>query len=419
MNQLILPSLKGKFGNWIYFIATMKLADVAIKARVSTVAEIEELYPKNINDVLQRDLDSKRINKISEYIQNQEERFLSSLIVAICKGNPVWSEIRIEDNFEIKRKEIESEKLQYARGRLGFLTLNGDEQMFVLDGQHRLKGIREAYKKSSELVGNDDVILTIVVHESEFKEKTRRLFTVLNRYAEKPKKAELIIMEEDDAAAILTRRLLLTHPIFKKENSISKGKGSAISPTDTKSFTTILCLYDISKELIEFKKLYPRAGMIKRFSDEKLNELYKSKILPFWSYFFTSFPEIEKFIDGKITDQKFLRNKKNGGSLLLRPEGQLLIAMVYKHFELLGKTRFENFKKMLPMVNFQLSNPLLKYVFWTGEKMNPKNKILKRKLFLFLLGDNIDLKTLKKDYEHIYREYNEDFTTILKPISTK
>jgi len=416
MNQLILPSLKGSFGSWVYFIATMKLSDVANKSRISTVTEIEELYSKNINDVLQRDLDSKRINKIAEYLQNQNERFLSSLIVAIYKGSPIWSEIRIEDNFENEEKYIESEKLQYARGRLGFLTLNGDESMFVLDGQHRLKGIREAYRRNSEIVEGDDIILTIVVHESKFKERTRRLFTVLNRYAEKPKKAELIIMEEDDAAAILTRRLLLTHPIFKKENSIAKGKGTAIAGTDNKSFTTILCLYDIVKELIDFKSIYPKSSMINRLEDKKLDELYENQVLPYWDFFFNSFPSVEKYIDGKINDQKFLRNKENGGSLLLRPEGQLLIASLYKHFESLGSKQFIAFKKKLPKVNFQLSSPLLKYLFWTGEKMNTKNKSLKRKTFLFQLGANIDDTLLEKEYTALYNEYNDEFKTALQVI---
>jgi DNA sulfur modification protein DndB len=394
----------------------MKLSDVANKSRISTVTEIEELYSKNINDVLQRDLDSKRINKIAEYLQNQNERFLSSLIVAIYKGSPIWSEIRIEDNFENEEKYIESEKLQYARGRLGFLTLNGDESMFVLDGQHRLKGIREAYRRNSEIVEGDDIILTIVVHESKFKERTRRLFTVLNRYAEKPKKAELIIMEEDDAAAILTRRLLLTHPIFKKENSIAKGKGTAIAGTDNKSFTTILCLYDIVKELIDFKSIYPKSSMINRLEDKKLDELYENQVLPYWDFFFNSFPSVEKYIDGKINDQKFLRNKENGGSLLLRPEGQLLIASLYKHFESLGSKQFIAFKKKLPKVNFQLSSPLLKYLFWTGEKMNTKNKSLKRKTFLFQLGANIDDTLLEKEYTALYNEYNDEFKTALQVI---
>ncbi|MBL7823164.1 MAG: DGQHR domain-containing protein [Saprospiraceae bacterium] len=416
MNQLILPSLKGKFGSWVYFIVTMKLSDVANKSRISIVTEIEELYSKNINDVLQRDLDNKRINKIAEYLQNQSERFLSSLIVAIFKGSPIWSEIRIEDNFEIEKKEIESEKLQYARGRLGFLTLNGDESMFVLDGQHRLKGIREAYKRNSELVKGDDIMLTLVVHQSQFKERTRRLFTVLNRYAEKPKKAELIIMEEDDAAAILTRRLLLNHPIFKKENSIAKGKGAAIAASDQKSFTTILCLYDIVKELIDFKSIYPKSSMIKRLSEDKLEDLYENKVLPYWEYFFQSFPSVEKYIDGKIADKNFLRNKDNGGSLLLRPEGQLILASLYKHFESLGRKQFVAFKKRLPKMNFQLSSPLLKYLFWTGEKMNTKNKALKRKSFLYQLGANVDATLLKKEYTALYNEYNDEFKTTLRVI---
>lgn len=406
MNKIILPSIKGKFGDWMYFIVTMKLSDVAEKERISTVSEIAELYPKNINYVLQRELDTKRINKISEYLQKQDERFLSSLIVAIHKGNPTFSEIRIEDAFKIGNK-VEDENLQYAKGRIGFLTLTGDEKIFALDGQHRLKGIREAGKNPK--VKDDDIMVTIVVHDSNKKERTRRLFTVLNRYAEKPKKAEWIVMEEDDAAAILTRRLLLTNDFFKKDNSISKTRGFAIPASDLKSFSTLVCLYDISKEIIEYKKLYPKSTVIERPSNKKIDELYESHILNFWNYILSTFPEIIAFVNGTLNDEEFVRNKKNGGSLLLRPEGQLTIAELYMYFSQKGVKELSSFKKKLPKIDFNLTNPIWRYLYWNGEKMNHKNRPLKKRVLLYLLGEKIDLTILKKDIQKVYDDYNDKF----------
>lgn len=139
MNKLKLPSIKGKFGDWVYFNATMKIKDVANSQRIATVSEIAELYPKNISDVLQREIDTKRISKISEYLRTQKDRFISTMIVAIYKGAPEWSEIRIEDSFKIGDEALSEDDALYISGRLGILSLNGDESVFVLDGQHRLK----------------------------------------------------------------------------------------------------------------------------------------------------------------------------------------------------------------------------------------------------------------------------------------
>lgn len=381
MNKLKLPSIKGKFGDWVYFNATMKIKDVANSQRIATVSEIAELYPKNISDVLQREIDTKRISKISEYLRTQKDRFISTMIVAIYKGAPEWSEIRIEDSFKIGDEALSEDDALYISGRLGILSLNGDESVFVLDGQHRLKGIRDAYTLSPDKVGSDDVSLTFVVHESILKERTRRLFTILNRYAEKPKKAELIIMEEDDAAAILTRRLVLEYSIFQQDNALSKTREFAMPSTDSKSFTTLVCLYEITKILIDFNKIYPKKKPIYRLPNPDLDELYNNKIIPYWTFFFETFPNIEKFVSNQST-QGINRNKVNGGSLLLRPEAQLLMADAYKHFLNKGSQSFELYKKKLMKIDFQLDNQIWKYLFWLGHKMNTGSKKLKKEVFL-------------------------------------
>ena len=48
------------------------------------------------------------------------------------------------------------------------------------DGQHRVKGIKEAYA-NNPTIGEEDISLIFVVHNDQNKERTRRLFTVLNK----------------------------------------------------------------------------------------------------------------------------------------------------------------------------------------------------------------------------------------------
>ena len=103
------------------------------------------------------------------------------------------------------------------------MTLTGSEEIFVLDGQHRLLGIRKAVEEDKS-IGDDEISLIIVIHKSDLKQRTRRLFTVLNRYAVSIKPAEKVILEEDDAAAILTRKLVQEYPTFLKDNAVSSTK---------------------------------------------------------------------------------------------------------------------------------------------------------------------------------------------------
>ena len=202
-----MPCLRGRLGDWIYFSTVMKIKDVVTNHRIITVSESEELYTKNINKILQRDINDKRIKNISSYLVNTKEHFFSSIIVAIHKGNPEWSDVDVSEQLTIREEKLDRDNFNFISNKIGILTLSGGEEIFALDGQHRLVGLRDAIKKNEKL-GEEEISLVYVIHNQDNVERTRRLFTVLNKYAEKPKKAELIILEEDDVAAINTRRLV-------------------------------------------------------------------------------------------------------------------------------------------------------------------------------------------------------------------
>lgn len=202
---LNLPCLRGIIGNWTYFSTVMKIRDIV--KRVITVSESSELYTSNINEILQREINEKRIAQIKDYILNNPEHFFSSIIAAIHKGNPIWSDFDIESHFRIENSILTDNEIEFIENKIGILSLSGEEVIFALDGQHRLKGLKEAYA-TNENIGDEEVSIILVVHNGTNKQRTRRLFTVLNKYAQKPKEAELIILDEDDASAIITRKLV-------------------------------------------------------------------------------------------------------------------------------------------------------------------------------------------------------------------
>lgn len=411
IKSIHLPSLRGNFGSWNYFSTVIKVKDIVESNRIITVPESKALYTKNINQILQREIDFTRIGKIKEYLLKSKERFFSSLIVAIHKGNPEWADFDLERQFRIDNELIDDSDVEFIENKIGVLTLSGNEEIFVLDGQHRLLGIRKAFEED-KTIGEDEISVIIVIHKADLKQRTRRLFTVLNRYAVSIKPAEKIILEEDDAAAILTRKLVQEYPTFIMDNAVSSTKLSNLTATDTKNFTTLVCLYEINKILIGYSTLY-KSKVIIRPSDDVLEKLYE-KITAFWDFFFESFPNVVKFIKEEKVPATFARNKKSGGSLLLRPEGQLLFASIYKEFE--ESKRLQVFKSNVSKIDFNLSSQNWMYVFWKGDAMETGHKKLKKSIFRFLLGKKEEKNSINSELTKIYKDYNLTFKDNLKSV---
>lgn len=413
MRKINLPSLRGVIGNWSYFSTIMKIKDIVEDNRIITVAESEELYSENINHILQREINLKRIEKIKDYLLNNNDHFFSSIIVAIHNGNPVWSDFDIEHHFRIENEVVDDEELNFIENKVGILTLSGDEEIFALDGQHRLIGLRAAYAENND-IGNEEVSLIYVVHNNNLKEKTRRLFTVLNKYAEKPKEAELIILDEDDAAAIITRRLVETHSILKLTNAVSDSNSANIGANDLVSFTTLVTINRINKEILKPYNI----DYTKRPSDEVL-EGYSRDIFNFWNYFFSNFSQIQRCINEEFVyfenGEKYNRNNETGGSLFLRPVGQVLFVKIYMMF--LASGELEILSRKLSLIDFNLNGPNCKYIFWNN-RILAKNDALKRNIFLYILGKyNGNVDRLQEEIRNIYETYGIVYNNHIQPIN--
>ena len=396
-NYLHLPCLRGVIGNWTYFSSVMKIKDVV--NRIITVSESDELYTKNINEILQREISIKRIGQLKDYLNNNSEHFFSSIIVAIYQGNPVWSDFDVESQFRIDNNLLDTDDIGFIENKMGILSLSGSETIFALDGQHRIKGIREAFKRNN-LIGEEEVALIFVVHNHENKERTRRLFTVLNKYAQKPREAELIILDEDDVAAIITRKLVDNHEILKMEHAVSDTNGANIPSTDLHSFTTLVMVNRINKHLLAKYKI----DYTKRPTEDDINRYYQV-CLDFWNYFFNQFPQIKLFIEGGkslfVNGDHYNRNNETGGSLLLRPVGQKLFAQIYCAFK--DKDQLEILTSKIPSLDFNLNGSYCKYVTWNN-KILPKSETLQRRVFFYALGLSSD-STIHDDLRSVYENY--------------
>lgn len=247
-NKAFIPAFKAKVGDWNYYICVMKYAQAA--REISFAHELGG--NTDLNDLIQRGI-SARTEDIVQYLLNSSHRFLGSLIVAAWGGDPHYLELSMEDS---------EGYLKGLDNGFGVLTLDGSQQYFALDGQHRLKAIKDAIKKNPAL-GNEDICVLMVAHHDtvQGRERTQRLFTNINRNAKTTTAAENIALDVDDAFAITTRELLMRDKFLSAPGRVRiftrppSGDGTftlaagSVPVGDKAAWSTISVLYDVLKSL--------------------------------------------------------------------------------------------------------------------------------------------------------------------------
>ncbi len=231
---------------------------------------------KDLSTMIQRGI-SERTDEIRDYLINNEHRFLGSLVVAAVGGHAEYTAVEMVDSDGL---------LADVDREFGVLTFDGSHQFFALDGQHRLRAIKDAILKDPDLAGEDiGVIVVPHFNNAEGRRRTRRLFTNINRHAKPTSSQENIALDEDDGFAILTRRLLEEHPflsepgivqVFRKQGAEGNLQLATRNVGVTSSaWTTIGVLYDILKELGGVGLDPTMATDERRASDEVLHDAYK------------------------------------------------------------------------------------------------------------------------------------------------
>lgn len=326
-NKTLIPAFQAKVGDWEYYICIMKYAEVAKNVNFA----FELRGNSDINEVVQRGL-SDRNQQIKKYLLESPHRFLGALIVAAYGGEPQYIPVQMEDSDGM---------LSGLDRQFGVLTFDGSQSYFALDGQHRLKAIKEAVKQKPEL-GKEEIAVIVVSHfdTDEGKKRTRRLFTNINRNAKSTTASENILLDEDDGAAIIARRLVTEHPvlsiagfvkIFTKLNNDEgemKLAGTNIPVTDPRAFTTIGVLYDMVKHLSFGLPVSIRAQS-QRPSDEELESAY-TIISERFDKFFSRFGTIVDSLKGGqvARDLRAPKEAPGLGHPIMRPVIQKAVTRV-------------------------------------------------------------------------------------------
>lgn len=374
-------------GDWVYYISVLKMGDIA--TRVNVAAEIHKT--KSLKDFIQRELDeSNHSEKISEYLLNQTQRLFNSLVIGVYGGSPEFYEINIDMENQHYDLGDFSERI---RGTLGLLKLDGTENLFALDGQHRVVGIRKSLAENESL--RDEEVGTIFVAHNNDEAgivRTRRLFTTLNKYAKKPSKFEIIALDEDDVIAIITRSLIDDHPLFRNKTGMSKQK--RISPQDQHCFTNVISLYDTLDIIlrdrrngwVDFKRVRPETEDLVRKFYERGNH--------FWELMSAHLPAVREMQENApANDLAAEYRHKDGGHVVFRPVGLILYAKVIKKF-LDDGIELEHAINLLSLVPTQLSEEPWRGVFWNTVRgimiYSSENQRIAQKMIYCSLGGNLE-----------------------------
>ena len=406
MKKLYLPSLRGIIGDWVYYPTLMKLKDIAERVKIA-----EEIYQSKIlSEMVQRVIKKKRGKEIRDYLIKQEQRFFNSLIVAVYDGDPSWynlTHIKSNNRFESTNQLNVEEIPEDVVAGIGILSLNGEEKLFTLDGQHRLIGIREAVTENSQL-GEEELSIILIAHktDTEGRERSRRLFTTLNKNAVRVSKGETIALDEDDTMAITVRNLVMENPMFMGKRILNNATDN-IPPSNQTCLTTIGNLYDLLEIL--FTKVYVLSK--KKKIDEKKDELTKirqpdeilnqhyANACDYFKRLMDTCLQLKEFADASDSSTVVKKYRHvNGGSVLFRPIGLKIlteiIATLVQNYPLV-----ECFT-LISKLPTDLTQVPYNHVIWNpNQNKIMGNRVLARNLLLYMLDHlpkNID--RLHKDY---------------------
>jgi len=261
--------------------------------------------PTNANELAQRAPDWTRQPALTAYLLHDRNRKFGTILAVV---SPPWIDDPKHENWGpggVALKSAIDFTPMDSTGRIGLLNL-AHAQIYALDGQHRVMGIRGLHdlqdgrldlkKTSGAPIGRsmtrDQFLAQINVPETELNglmeetisveylpavikgetrekavQRVRSIFVAVNSYARKTDKGENILLDESDGFAIVARRAALAHPLFKTPTNESRvnWKNTAL-PARSVWLTTLQALREMSVSflsLVEPKMVRPWEELFK------------------------------------------------------------------------------------------------------------------------------------------------------------
>ena len=416
------PALKARMGDWQYYVTVMKLGKIAKECHLAN-----EIHSnKDLDDLIQRDLQNRVKDEMVPYLLHENQRFYGALVVAVYGGSPEFSPVTVSEHSLLN----DSDRHTYG---FGLLRFDGSQMYYALDGQHRLQSIKDAIRINPDLA-QEEISVIILKHENstEGLERTRRLFTTLNRRAKPTTAGMNIALDEDDSIAIVSRRLVREHNFLKNLVSTKLGsKQVSRSKADEPYITTLSAFYETNEILLtscdggldldkDFKQF--------RRSSDELDKYYEY-LSDLWTLILSYCPQFDQVLAGKKKPGD-IRNRLDksgniclddhgkpisGGNVFARPMGQFIIAEVVKNGILQGFSPEDTVLAIMGNVCMSIDSEPWVGIIWNSSTQRIQGSKSERVLLTQLIGYSLGLKINIKvrELKQRYRDTLEDQSAVL------
>lgn len=372
------PALRATMGDWWFYVATMTFQDVA--DRVKRVDEIHET--SSLKTWIQREMNPKRQQQIADYLLTQPQRFFNAVVLGIYGGAPDWFPVTVTAG----RVHADVELDERVSTAFGLIKLSGEEELFAIDGQHRVEGIKHALvSKDGDKIAKEEQTVILVAHkkDEEGRQRTRRLFSTLNRYAKPVSQGELIALSEDDTFAVVTRKLVDEYPGLSGD-FVPLHKTANLPTQDMRSITSVISLYAVVKALAVASGKKTAGKLLTGPPDPANVEQFFDNCVEFWDALKKNVHPIHQVCGSKPEqDQAAKYRHAKGGHFLFRPFCLVAFAKATRVLHDRGMTIAKAVKK-LAGAEMELSKNPWHHVVWNPSKgvMVNKNEPLIRNLLL-------------------------------------
>ncbi len=412
--KMQIPAIRSKMGIWVYYVSSLSFKDVKEYVRPIN----DELHKSELlSQMIQRSI-TENYRSIANYLLTQQERFFNALILAVYDGQPVWNEIRLEDLEENENYN------------LGLLTLTGEEKIFPVDGQHRVAGIKEAILENPDLE-NERVPVIFVGHSKDEigMQRTRRMFSTLNRYAKPVSMRDIIALDEDDIVAIASRTIIDESNLFCGDR-ILDSKTKAIPDNNYNALTTIITYYECNKELLWlFIKNADIQGLdgkpikghkkiteyIRHRPDDVTIKKFTNECTEYWKTLISQCQEAFE------QENNFLKYRGNrGGHIFFRPASLIPFTKAMVKIKEKVDLSYEQIINKLPEEVMWIQNDIWKKIIWDDVKnsMVMGNGKLIELIFLYSYDrsyvTNAELQKILKELRSKWNYHEDDLLEILE-----
>lgn len=368
-----MPALRGNFGSTEYFVTTMNIGEFV--RNVQFPQELRDWEALSIEEKYQREISIRRVrNEIAPYFASDPDRFSGSLVLAVLNDEDMVFEPLPQ--LVGGGSRTVPQLYQSAARDMGFLTLQGQEVLVPLDGQHRAKAFKFAIDgaddnnrpiagvKANQDLAKEQVAVILVRFNTE---RARRIFNKINRYAKPTSTADNLITDDDDAIAIATRELLGNEGVIPSR-LVRIGANNLTN--NAPEFTTLKTFYDCNLSVVNGLGLVGEGKPQQMPEDQR--ELVIERMRPLWVRLLSRVHLWNNALEDSSEKGDTTRIKIRKETLLGKPIGQLCLVRGY----LLMRERCVGVSEdtlcdRLNLIDWGVENPV-----WLGVLMRPTGNVM-------------------------------------------